>query len=285
MLPAVRNSTDASILKVAHLSYRYPTGQAALCDVSFSVGLHETVGLVGPNGAGKTTLLLHLNGLLLGTRSGSSRETASVRQACSGEGRSRNGIAGEEELIAPVEVLGMPVIPENFPEVRRNVGLLFQDPDDQLFCPTVRDDVAFGPLNLDFPPEEALRRVEEALAAVGLSGIDDRPPQQLSFGEKRRVCLAGVLACEPSLLALDEPSSNLDPRARRGLIDILKKCPASQIIASHDLELVLELCGRVIVLDQGRIQADGPAREILADEKLMSRHGLEVPLSIRYGAA
>jgi energy-coupling factor transporter ATP-binding protein EcfA2 len=278
-----RHSNEGTILKVSHLSYRYPTGQAALRDVSFSVGLHETVGLVGPNGAGKTTLLLHLNGLLLGTSSAPGRETASARQAYSGADRARNGAAGEEALLAPVEVLGMPVVPANFPEVRRNVGLLFQDPDDQLFCPTVRDDVAFGPLNLDFPQEEALRRVEEALAAVGLSGIDDRPPQQLSFGEKRRVCLAGVLACEPSLLALDEPSSNLDPRARRGLIEILKKCPASQIIASHDLELVLELCSRVIVLDQGLIQADGPAREVLADETLMARHGLEVPLSIRYG--
>ncbi len=128
-----------------------------------------------------------------------------------------------------------------------------------------------------------MRRVNEALAAVGLSEVEDRRPQQLSFGEKRRVCLAGVLACEPSLLALDEPSSNLDPRARRGLIEILRKCPASQIIASHDLEMILELCSRVMVLDQGRIQADGPAREILADETLMARHGLEVPLSIQYG--
>jgi len=175
------------------------------------------------------------------------------------------------------------VIPENLPEVRRIVGILFQDPDDQLFCPTVRDDVAFGPLNLDFPRDEVLRRVGESLAAVGLSGFEARSPQQLSFGEKRRVCLAGVLACEPNLLALDEPSSNLDPRARRGLIEILKNCPAAQIIASHDLELVAEQCRRVIVLDQGRIQADGPAREILADEKLMAKHGLEVPLSIQYG--
>jgi cobalt/nickel transport system ATP-binding protein len=263
---------DASILKVDHLSYRYPTGEVALCDVSFSLGLHEVVGLVGPNGAGKTTLLLHLNGLLLGTSA--QRETASV---------GGSGSAVDGPPVAPVEVLGMPVIPENFSEVRRNVGLLFQDPDDQLFCPTVRDDVAFGPLNLEFPKEEVLRRVGEALAAVGLSGIEGRPPQHLSFGEKRRVCLAGVLACEPSLLALDEPSSNLDPRARRGLIEILRNCSAAQIIASHDLELVVELCSRVIVLDQGRLHADGPTREILSDEKLMARHGLEVPLSIQYG--
>jgi energy-coupling factor transporter ATP-binding protein EcfA2 len=275
---------DASILKIDRLSYRYPTGEVALSDVSFSVGLHEVVGLVGPNGAGKTTLLMHLNGLLLGTSAGRG-ETASVGGSGLTSGRGpRDGSVADAAPVAPVEVLGMSVIPANFSEVRRNVGLLFQDPDDQLFCPTVRDDVAFGPLNLEFPNEEVLRRVAEALAAVGLSGLDDRPPQHLSFGEKRRVCLAGILACEPSLLALDEPSSNLDPRARRGLIEILKKCPASQIIATHDLELVVELCSRVVVLDQGRIHADGPTREILSNETLMARHGLEVPLSLRYAA-
>ena len=276
---------DVPILNVEHLSYRYPTGQIALCDVSFKIGMHEVVGLIGPNGAGKTTLLLHLNGLLMGTRLAPGRgDSVSGRQGVSEPGNldiaSANTEGGQR---VPVEVLGMPVIPENLPEVRRVVGILFQDPDDQLFCPTVRDDVAFGPLNLDFPRDEVLRRVNDSLAAVGLAGFEGRSPAQLSFGEKRRVCLAGVLACEPSLLALDEPSSNLDPRARRGLIEILRNCPAAQIIASHDLELVAQQCSRVIVLDQGRIQADGPAREILADEKLMARHGLEVPLSIQYG--
>jgi len=276
---------EVPILRVDHLSYRYPTGQIALCDVSFQIGMREVVGLIGPNGAGKTTLLLHLNGLLMGTRQAPRRgETASGVDGVSDNSGAKfepgNADSGNR---APVEVLGMPVIPENLPEVRRIVGILFQDPDDQLFCPTVGDDVAFGPLNLDFPRDEVLRRVGEALAAVGLAGFEDRSPQQLSFGEKRRVCLAGVLACEPNLLALDEPSSNLDPRARRGLIEILRNCPAAQIIASHDLELVAEQCSRVIVLDQGRIQADGPAREILADEKLMAKHGLEVPLSIQYG--
>ncbi|HEY2253137.1 MAG TPA: ABC transporter ATP-binding protein, partial [Planctomycetaceae bacterium] len=234
---------EVPILKVEHLSYRYPTGQIALCDVSFQVGMLEVVGLIGPNGAGKTTLLLHLNGLLMGTASALPApkfapfvsETPSIALAVS-----PNRV--------PVEVLGMPVIPENLPEVRRIVGILFQDPDDQLFCPTVGDDVAFGPLNLEFPRDEVLRRIGEALAAVGLAGFENRSPQHLSFGEKRRVCLAGVLACEPNLLALDEPSSNLDPRARRGLIEILRNCPAAQIIASHDLELVAEQCSRVIVL-------------------------------------
>jgi energy-coupling factor transporter ATP-binding protein EcfA2 len=198
--------SDVPILKVEHLSYRYPTGQSALCDVSFKVGMHEVVGLVGPNGAGKTTLLLHLNGLLMGTRPAARRaETAIGTPFASDRGASDTGAAdrGSVDLAAtnadpgnraPVEVLGMPVIPDNFPEVRRVVGILFQDPDDQLFCPTVRDDVAFGPLNLDFPRDEVLRRVGEALSAVGLSGFEDRSPAQLSFGEKRRVCLAGVLA-------------------------------------------------------------------------------------------
>ncbi|MFN0052258.1 MAG: energy-coupling factor ABC transporter ATP-binding protein [Planctomycetales bacterium] len=255
------------ILKVKHLSHRYAGGPAALQDVSFSVGMGEIVGLVGPNGAGKTTLLLHLNGLLLGTRSRPSPPQANPL----------------DKDVAAVEVLGMPVVPANLTEIRRIVGFMFQDPDDQLFCPTVGEDVAFGPLNLGFPQEEARRRVQESLAAVGLAGFEKRAPQYLSFGERRRVCLAGVLACEPDLLALDEPSSNLDPRSRRRLIEILRPLPAAQVVASHDLEMILELCHRVLVLDQGRIQADGPTREVLANASLMEAHGLEVPLSIRYG--
>lgn len=257
------------ILKVDHLTYRYPGGQTALSDVSLSVGMNEVVGLIGPNGAGKTTLLLHLNGLLAG-----------VRHASPPWG---NGAAPAVEAAYPIEVLGLPVVTPHLEEVRRVVGFMFQDPDDQLFCPTVGDDVAFGPLNLGFPPEEVRRRVGEALAAVGLAGFEDRTPQQLSFGERRRCCLAGILACEPSLLALDEPSSNLDPRSRRRLIEILRGLPAAQIIASHDLELILELCHRVIVLDQGKIQADGPTRAVLASEELMLAHGLEVPLSVKFG--
>lgn len=261
------------ILKIEHLSYHYPNGRLALSDVSLSVGIGETVGIVGPNGAGKTTLLLHLNGLL----ATASRRVAERRPAAS------NGadVAGMPQAAHAVEVLGMPVVAANFGEVRRIVGFLFQDPDDQLFCSTVLEDVAFGPLNLGFPKHEVRRRVSESLAAVGLAGFEDRSPRELSFGERRRVALAGVLACEPNLLALDEPSSNLDPRARRGLIEILKQCAAAQVIASHDLELILDLCSRVVVLDQGRLCADGPARQILADERLMLAHGLEVPLSIR----
>jgi len=242
------------VLKVEHLTYRYASGQAALSDVSFEIGIHETVGLVGPNGAGKTTLLLHLNGLLPGG-------------AANGNGF--------------VEVLGLRASGTNLTEIRRLVGLLFQDPDDQLFCRTVLEDVAFGPLNLGFPEAEVRRRVTAALDAVGLPDVAARGTHELSFGERRRVCLAGVLACEPELLALDEPSSNLDPRARRGFMDVLRQAPAAKLIASHDLELILELCERVIVLDHGRIQAQGPPRDLFADARLMDAHGLEVPLSLR----
>lgn len=226
-----------------------------MSDVSFDIGFQETVGLVGPNGAGKTTLLLHLNGLLPG-------------------GGLANGSGS-------IEVLGLPATASKLVEIRRLVGLLFQDPDDQLFCRTVLEDVAFGPLNLGFPDDEVRRRVKASLEAVGLPDVGSRGTHELSFGERRRVCLAGVLACEPEVLALDEPSSNLDPRARRGFMDVLRRVPAAKLIASHDLELILELCERVIVLDHGRIQAQGPPRELFADARLMDAHGLEVPLSLR----
>ena len=173
------------------------------------------------------------------------------------------------------------MIPQNFREIRRQVGFLFQDPDDQLFCPTVIEDIAFGPLNLGLEEAEIRTRVLESLQAVGLSGFEGRYTQQLSFGERKRVALAGVLACRPDLLALDEPTSNLDLRSRRRFIEILSNTPAAQLVATHDLELVLELCSRAIILDQGRIQADGPPREILSNRQLVERHGLEVPLSLR----
>ena len=283
-------TTPAPILNVEHLSYRYPNGVKALHDVSFSIGLGERVGVVGPNGAGKTTLLLHLNGLLTGLREpdpaaaeASPPDRTQVAHGAGSPPVDAGGAAAHGTGASAVEVLGLPVIPGNFSEIRRIVGFLFQDPDDQLFCPTVRQDVAFGPLNLGFPLDEVLRRVAECLGQVGLTGFEERSPQELSFGERRRVCLAGVLACDPSLLALDEPSSNLDPRARRGFVDLLKASDAAQIIATHDLEFILDLCSRVLVLDGGRLYADGPARSILADEGLMGAHGLEVPLSIRYG--
>ncbi len=243
-----------SALEVRGLGYRYPDGTAALHDVSFTVGEGERVGLVGPNGAGKSTLLLHLNGLL-----------------------------PERSSAAPaVRVFGTPVAEPHLAEVRARVGLLFQDPDDQLFCPTVWEDVAFGPQQLGLGGEALAARVERALEQVGLSGFDERPPHHLSRGEKRRACLAGLLACEARLLALDEPTSELDPRGRRELKALLASLPVAQLIATHDLELVVELCSRVVVLDRGRVVAEGPTVELLGDEALMLAHGLERPHLLRH---
>ena len=241
-------------LEVRRLSYRYPDGTDALRDVSFAVAEGARVGLVGPNGAGKSTLLLHLNGLL--------PETLPPEPA--------------------VTVLGMPVAAAQAATVRARVGLLFQDPDDQLFCPTVWEDVAFGPQQLGLRGAALSDRVAQALRQVGLDGFADRLPHHLSRGEKRRVCLAGVLACEAGLLALDEPTSDLDPRGRRELKALLRELPIAQVIATHDLELVVEICPRVIVLDRGAVVAQGATVEILNDEALMLAHGLERPHVLRH---
>lgn len=236
-------------VEVLHLTYRYPDGSAALGGISFSVDAGERVALIGPNGAGKSTLLLHLNGLL------------PVRPAAT----------------AAVTICGVAVSPANYPRVRKNVGLLFQDPDDQLFCPTVFEDVAFGPRQFGLAGAALAERVGAALAQVGLAGYEHRPPHHLSRGEKRRVCLAGVLICEPAVLALDEPTTDLDPRGRRELKALLRQLPAAQLIATHDLELVVENCTRALLLDRGTIVADGPPSALLADEELMLAHGLERP--------
>jgi cobalt/nickel transport system ATP-binding protein len=177
----------------------------------------------------------------------------------------------------PVRIDGMPVTRTHLPEIRRRVGLLFQDPDDQLFCATVFEDVAFGPRQLGLDAAEVAKRVSVALAQVGLAGLENRPPQRLSGGEKRRVCLAGVLACDPSVLVLDEPTSGLDPRGRRELTALLRRLPATKIIATHDLELVVRLCPRTLLLDGGKLVADGPTLDLLANEGLMLKHGLERP--------
>jgi cobalt/nickel transport system ATP-binding protein len=248
-----------TVLDVNGLSYAYPNGQRALADVRFTLARGEIVGIVGPSGAGKSTLLLHLNGLL-------PQRPQQARPSSNG---------------AVIHVAGLSVAGEHLAEVRRLVGFLFQDPDDQLFCPTVREDVAFGPLNLGLPREDVERRIAESLAAVRLEGYERRSTLQLSLGERKRVCLAGVLACHPLILALDEPFSNLDPRARRTLIDVLRRFDGSQLIATHDLDVVAELCTRVIVLDGGKIRADGPTEEVLSDRGLMERHGLEVPLRLQ----
>jgi cobalt/nickel transport system ATP-binding protein len=241
-------------IEVRDLHFRYHDGAVALQGVSFSVAAGECVGLIGPNGAGKSTLLLHLNGLLPESWNGESA----------------------------VLVDGRPLTRQTLPELRRRVGLLFQDPNDQLFCPTVFEDVAFGPQQLGLSQPEIRVRVAQALARAGLPGFEQRAPHHLSVGEKRRVCLAGVLACEPSILVLDEPTSSLDPRGRREIKELLRQIPITKLIATHDLELVVELCTRVIVLDAGAVVAEGPTVELLSDEELMLRHSLECPHILRH---
>ncbi len=237
-------------VRVSGLTFAYPDGAAALDGVSLELADGESVGLVGPNGAGKTTLFLCLAGVLPAPR-----------------GR--------------VSLLGLdPADPGQRRRLPEHVGIVFQNSDDQLFNTTVLDDVAFGPLNLGLPPDEVRKRVAEALGRVGLSGFEERVPFHLSGGEKRRVALAGVLAMRPGVLLLDEPSMYLDPRGRRELIGLINGLGGTKLIASHDLEMILQTCGRAIVLDRGRVKADGPTRELLGNAALMEAHGLEVPHSL-----
>jgi cobalt/nickel transport system ATP-binding protein len=236
-------------LEVTQLKYRYRDGTEALRDISFQVAAGECVALLGPNGSGKSTLLLHLNGLL--------------PEKPAGDGS--------------VNIFGAAVAPQNLEIIRRQVGLVFQDPDDQLFCPTVAEDVAFGPQQLGLSEADITARVTLALAQVGLAGFENRATHHLSHGEKRRACLAGVLACEPKILVLDEPTSDLDPRGRREFKALLREIPATKLIATHDLELAVELCARTIILDHGQVIADGRTVELLDDEPLMLAHGLERP--------
>jgi len=241
-------------IEITNLNYRYHDGTEALRGVSFRVAPGECVALLGPNGSGKSTLLLHLNGILPEKLSG-------------------NGA---------VKILDEPVGAQNIETIRRQVGLVFQDPDDQLFCPTVQEDVAFGPQQLGLAEADVAARVEKALAQAGLAGFGRRATHHLSHGEKRRVCLAGVLACEPAILILDEPTSDLDPRGRREFKALLRQIPATKLIATHDLELAVELCARTMVLDRGAIVADGPTVKLLNDEGLMLAHGLECPHILRH---
>jgi energy-coupling factor transporter ATP-binding protein EcfA2 len=245
---------DVNAVEVRGLSYDYADGTRALREVSLDVREGERVAVVGPNGAGKSTLLLHLNGLL-------PERPAAIPQ---------------------VRVFGVPVAEPHLPRIRAQVGLLFQDPDDQLFCPTVWEDVAFGPRQLGLAGAALEERVVRALEQVGLRGYAERLPQHLSRGEKRRVCLAGLLACEARVLALDEPTSDLDPRGRRELKALLQTLPVAQVIATHDLELVVETCERVVVMDGGRVIVEGPPAEVLADEERMLAHGLEKPHILRH---
>jgi cobalt/nickel transport system ATP-binding protein len=243
-------SADFAI-QVRDLTFAYPEGTSALTDVSFNIAAGESVGLVGPNGAGKTSLFLCLSGVL--------KPRAALCRV------------GGLDLRDPAQRRRLPT----------QVGIVFQNSDDQLFNATVFDDVAFGPLNLELSPDEVRKRVAEALQRVGMTGTEERVPFHLSGGEKRRIALAGVLAMRPSILLLDEPSMYLDPRGRRELIQLLHTLGGTRLVASHDLELILQICDRVLLLDHGRLISDGPARTILADTVLMDAHGLEVPYSLR----
>jgi cobalt/nickel transport system ATP-binding protein len=237
---------EAPSLLVEDLAFAYPDGHQALYGVDLRIERGERVALLGPNGAGKTTLVLHLNGILTGGR-------------------------------GSVQVAGLPVDRRNLQEIRRRVGIVFQDPDDQLFMPTVGEDVAFGPRNLGLPEGEVRARVTAALAQVGMSGAADRPPHHLSFGQRRRVAVATVLSMHPEVLVLDEPSSNLDPAGRRELAEVLESLPVTVLMVTHDLPYALQLCSRSVVLDGGVVVADGPTRELLADPDLLARHRLELP--------
>ena len=233
-------------LEVRGLAFAYPDGHQALFGINLTVTRGERLALLGPNGAGKTTLVLHLNGVL-------SSPSGSIR------------------------VGGLEVTQANLKEIRRRVGIVFQDPDDQLFMPTVREDVAFGPANLGFRGPELEDRVERALAAVGMIDHADRPPHHLSFGQKRRVAVATVLAMDPEILVLDEPTSNLDPAGRGELAAILEPLDLTLLMVTHDLPYALQLCPRSVVMNEGSITADGATHALLSDEQLMVANRLELP--------
>jgi len=235
-----------SVLQVHDLHFSYHDGLAALRGVSFEMCEGEKVALVGPNGAGKSTLMLHLNGILSGRR-------------------------GE------VTVEGNRLTHDNLPAIRAMVGLVFQNPDDQLFSPTVFEDVAFGPLHMGLPMDEIESRVKSALEAVRMSSFRDRLSHHLSVGEKKRIAIATVLSMNPQILILDEPSAGLDPRGRRTLINLLRELPITMLVSTHDMRLVQELFPRTIVMDEGQIVADGKTKEILQNEELLTAHGLEKP--------
>ena len=233
-------------LKINNLSYSYPDGHEALKDISFSIQKRESIAILGPNGAGKTTLILHLNGIL-------------------------------GNLSGKIEVDGLKYTTENIAKIRETVGVVFQDPDDQLFMPTVIEDVMFGPKNFGYSNEDAEKNAIEALRMVGMDDFQDRAPHHLSFGQKRKVAIATVLASKPKLLVLDEPASNLDPASRKDLIEILKNLNISIILVTHDLPMALEICERSLILNEGEIKEDSQTKIILQNEKTMKENRLELP--------
>jgi cobalt/nickel transport system ATP-binding protein len=237
---------DDIAVKIHDLSFTYPDGHQALNQTNLDLYRGEKVALVGPNGAGKSTLLIHLNGIL-------------------------------HKQSGQIEICGMSLTDQNLGRIRAMVGLVFQSPDDQLFSPTVFDDVAFGPIYQGLGPDVVRDRVCEALRMVRMEDYAQRVSHHLSMGEKKRIAIATVLSMQPEVLVLDEPSAGLDPRARRGLINLLHELPQTMIVATHDLPLVKELLPRTIVMDQGKIVADGSTSQILSDEELLAEHGLEKP--------
>ena len=243
--PSIDENPTAPILEVRNLRYSYPDGHTALAGVDLTLAKDEKVALVGPNGAGKSTLMLHLNGILIGH--------------------------GE------VKIAGLAVEKKNLPAIRSSVGLVFQNPDDQLFSPSVFEDVAFGPLHMGLDEAEVRQRVDQALAMVKMESYRERLSHHLSVGEKKRIAIATVLSMQPHLLVLDEPSAGLDPRARRTLIHLLRELPIPMLVSSHDLAMVKELFGRTIIMDGGKVVADGQTSAILADQTLLEAHGLEKP--------
>jgi cobalt/nickel transport system ATP-binding protein len=231
-----------SAIIIQNLGYIYPDGQIALKGINLSIKIGESVALIGPNGAGKSTLLQHLNGIIHGNNN--------------------------------IKILGKTLSQRNLSWVRQKVGLIFQNPDDQLFSPTVFEDVAFGPLNLGFSLAEVQEKVKQALCSVGMQNYEKRSPYHLSLGEKKRIAIATVLSMQPDILVLDEPTSSLDPRSKWALVRLLQSLPQTKIVATHDLDVVSVLCERTIILDRGSMAADGNTSDILADKELLIKHGL-----------
>lgn len=238
------------IIDFKDVHFTYPDGSKALDGINFRIMHGESVGIVGANGAGKSTLISHMNGYLLPAK-------------------------------GTITIGDMQLNKSTINNARKTVGVVFQNPDDQLFMPTVFDDVAFGPLNLGMTEERVLERVNEALNTVGCLHLKDKPPHHLSMGQKRAVAIAGVIAMQPDILVMDEPAASLDPKSRRQLINLLKEFRHTKIIASHDLDLIMDVCGRCLVISDGKVAADGTTGELLTNEKLLEDNNLELPLSLQ----